>query len=100
MFKSSVLTHKEFHKIYDQGEEAVYAFFLTLASRIEELERRLGMNSTNSSKSPSSDGLAKRRPKPKSLREKTGRKTGRKTGGQEDRKKKSTSENLLERMEC
>ncbi|MDR3166031.1 MAG: DUF6444 domain-containing protein [Synergistaceae bacterium] len=34
------------------------------------------MNSTNSSKSPSLDGLAKRRPKPKSLREKTGRKTG------------------------
>jgi transposase len=42
--------------------------------RIEALEQRLGMNSTNSSKPPSSDGLAK--PKPKSLREKTGRKPG------------------------
>jgi transposase len=70
------LTREEFHKIYEQGEEAVYALFLTLISRIEELERRLGMNSTNSSKPPSSDGLAKPKPKPKSLREKTGKKPG------------------------
>jgi transposase len=34
------------------------------------------MNSTNSSKPPSSDGLAKPKPKPKSLREKTDRKSG------------------------
>jgi transposase len=72
MSRPLVLTREEFHKIYEQGEEAVYALFLTLISRIEELERRLGMNSTNSSKPPSSDGLAKPRPKPKSLREKTG----------------------------
>jgi len=43
-----------------------------------ELKRRLGMNSTNSSKPPSSDGLAK--PAPKSLRGKSGRKPGGQSG--------------------
>ena len=37
-----------------------------LHQRIEQLEARLGLNSTNSSKPPSSDGL--RKPAPKSLR--------------------------------
>jgi len=43
--------------------------------RIEELERRLGLNSSNSSKPPSSDPLYKK-PKPKSLRPKGQKKTG------------------------
>jgi transposase len=43
-----------------------------------ELKRRLGMNSTNSSQPPSSDGLAK--PAPKSLRGKSGRKPGGQSG--------------------
>lgn len=43
-----------------------------------ELKRRLGMNSTNSSQPPSSDGLAK--PARKSLRGKTGRKPGGQAG--------------------
>jgi transposase len=43
-----------------------------------ELKRRLGLNSTNSSKPPSSDGLAK--PAPKSLRGKSGRKPGGQSG--------------------
>lgn len=74
MSKVPLLTREEFDKIYDQGKEATYALFLSLIVRIEELERRLGMNSTNSSKPPSSDGYTK--PKPKSSREKTGKKTG------------------------
>jgi transposase len=45
--------------------------------RIAELEARLGQTSKNSSKPPSSDGLAK--PAPKSLR----RRGGRKPGGQD-----------------
>jgi len=45
-----------------------------LTARVAELEARLGMNSANSSKPPSSDGYAK--PTPKSLREKSGRKPG------------------------
>jgi transposase len=47
-------------------------------ARIEELEARLGMTSKNSSKPPSSDGLAK--PAPKSLRKKSGRGSGRPKG--------------------
>ena len=44
--------------------------------RIAELEARAGKNSRNSSKPPSSDGLGKPAPKPKSLRKRTGRKPG------------------------
>lgn len=76
MSKTLILTREEFHKIYEQGEEATYDFFLSLVRRIEALEQRLGMNSTNSSKPPSSDGYAKPKPKPKSSREKTGKKSG------------------------
>jgi transposase len=47
-------------------------------ARIEELQARLGMSSKNSSKPPSSDGLAK--PAPKSLRQKSGRGQGRPKG--------------------
>jgi transposase len=50
------------------------AFIAELMAKIVELESRLNMNSTNSSKPPSSDGLAK--PTVKSLREKSGRKPG------------------------
>ena len=76
MPKTPKLTREEFDKLYDEGKEAMYAFILSLLARIEALEQRLGMNSTNSSKPPSSDGLAKPKPKPKSLRDKTGRKPG------------------------
>jgi transposase len=46
-----------------------------LKARIAELERRLGLDSTNSSKPPSSDGL-KKPPRVKSLRERSGRPSG------------------------
>ena len=46
-----------------------------LRARIAELERRLGLNSANSDKPPSSDGLAKPR-RTRSLRERSGRKSG------------------------
>ncbi len=45
-----------------------------LTARVSELEARLGMNSSNSSKPPSSDGYVK--PNPRSLRESSGRKPG------------------------
>lgn len=47
---------------------------IELMARISALEARLGMNSSNSSKPPSSDSYAK--PAPKSLRRKSGRKPG------------------------
>ena len=39
-----------------------------LRERIVELERRLGLNSDNSSKAPSSDGLKKKPKRTRSLR--------------------------------
>ena len=52
--------------------------------RIVELEAQARRNSRNSSKPPSSDGLGKPAPKPRSLRKKTGRKPGGQ-GGHEGR---------------
>jgi transposase len=46
-----------------------------LKARLAELERRLGLNSSNSGKPPSSDGL-KKPPRVSSLREKTGKPSG------------------------
>ena len=39
----------------------------TMQARIKELEGRLSLNSRNSSKPPSSDGMGKQNPKPKSF---------------------------------
>ena len=47
-----------------------------LRERIAELERRMGLNSENSSKPPSSDGLKKKTHRTKSLRGKSSRKNG------------------------
>ena len=49
-----------------------------LREQVAELAARVGQNSKNSSRPPSSDGLGK--PAPKSLRKKTGRKPGRPKG--------------------
>ncbi len=56
------------------------ALIAQLAGRVAELEARLGKSSRNSSKPPSSDGLAK--PPPRSLRRASGRKPGKQQGGQ------------------
>lgn len=90
-----MLTREQALAIYHAGPEAVVEALLslsrqveelqhlnqrlqeqvrTLESRVKDLEARLGMNSRNSSKPPSSDGLSK--PAPKSLRPRGVRKPG------------------------
>lgn len=53
-----------------------------LQRQVEELTRRTGLNSTNSSKPPSSDGL-RRRPRPSSPERKSRKEQGRRPGKQE-----------------
>ena len=56
------------------SESQKIELIIELMARISALEAQFGMNSSNSSKPPSSDGYAK--PAPKSLRRKSGRKRG------------------------
>lgn len=74
------MTRDEFQAVYDAGPEAVFALFermqatiAALTARVQHLENQLATRSHNSSKPPSSDGLAK---KTKSRREKSGKKPG------------------------
>ena len=71
------MTEAEARALYRQGEEATVAMFLKMDERITRLEERLGMDSTNSSKPPSTDNKLSKTPKQK---EKTKRKASR--GGQ------------------
>jgi len=74
-------TREELLILARQNPEAIVDIVLALqdqvrvlTARIEQLEQQLSKNSRNSSKPPSSDGLAK--PKPKSLRKGNGKKSG------------------------
>jgi transposase len=75
-----MLTREEFQILYDQGPDAVFTLvsalqeqLVALTARVKELEDRLGKDSHNSNKPPSSDGLKK---KPVSLRQQNARKPG------------------------
>jgi transposase len=57
------------------SKDALIALLLAQEARIAELERRVGLNSSNSGKPPSSDGLEKP-PRVSSLREPSGKRTG------------------------
>lgn len=80
-------TREEILAVYAAGPEAVVQLvqqlcevhareIAALTARVEALEARLAQDSHNSHKPPSSDGLAKKRPKPKSLRQRSGKKPG------------------------
>lgn len=49
------MKREEAEAIYDLGKEAVVEILLKMDARITALEKRLGLNSTNSSKPPSTD---------------------------------------------
>lgn len=81
----TMLTRDDVLALYATGPEAVVALIeqmqgalVVLNARVQELEARLAKDSHNSSKPPSSDGLAR---KPKSLRPAKGQ-SGRNSGGQ------------------
>jgi transposase len=76
-----MLTREEIQSLYDQGPDTVVEVINALQDsvalltlRVKQLEDRLGKDSHNSSKPPSSDGFKK--PNPKSERGKSDRKTG------------------------
>ena len=62
--------------------EAAQAQFAALSERVAELERRLGQDSSTSSRPPSSDSPYKNKPKDRSLRERSGRNRGKQPGAQ------------------
>lgn len=71
--KKDRLTQEEVNAVYAKGSAAVWQVIDQLQDRMHELERRLGLNSSNSSKPPSTD-LDKK--KKNNSREKGNRKPG------------------------
>lgn len=78
------MTRDEIQAVYEAGPAALFALFeqmqatiAALTARVQQLENQLATKSHNSSKPPSSDGLAKRT---KSRREKSGKKPGGQAG--------------------
>ena len=74
---------------------ALVAENTALKARIGELERRLGLNSSNSGKPPSSDGL-KRPARVRSLREKSERKPGGQKGHKGETLRQSAEPDVVE----
>jgi len=74
---------------------ALVAENTALRARIAELERRLGLNSSNSGKPPSSDGL-KKPVRVRSLREKSKRKSGGQKGHKGETLRQSAEPNNVE----
>jgi transposase len=66
----------------DAQLEAAQARLAVLTDQIEELRRRLGRDSSTSSKPPSSDSPHVKKPRDRSLRRRSGRRPGKQPGAQ------------------
>jgi hypothetical protein len=62
--------------------EAAESRFAALSERVADLERRLDKDSSTSSRPPSSDSPYKKKPRDRSLRERSGRSRGKQPGAQ------------------
>jgi len=78
-----MFTHEQLMDIAKTNPEALVDIILALqeqvqilTQRVKQLEEQINKNSRNSSKPPSSDGLKKQKPQPKSLRKQSGKKRG------------------------
>ncbi len=77
---------------------AARAQLAVLAARVEDLERRLGKDSSTSSKPPSSDNPYKKKSKDRSLRGRSGRRPGKQPGAQSSTLRQSGDPG--QRVEC
>ena len=82
----------------DAQLEAAQARLAELAEQIEELRRRLGRDSSTSSRPPSSDDPYTKKPRDRSLRRKSGRGPGKQPGAQSSTLRQSPDPD--ERVEC
>jgi transposase len=73
----------------DAEVEAARAQVAVLVGRVEELERRLGKDSSNSSKPPSSDSPHTKKSRDRSLRGRSGRRPGKQPGAKSSTLKQS-----------
>lgn len=72
----SALPHAELARLLAEA----YQLIAQLQARVEDLERRLGKDSSNSSRPPSSDSPYKKKPRDRSLRERGRRRPGKQPG--------------------
>src|ERR1035441_1200223 len=84
--------------VRDAELEAARAQIAVLAGRVEELERRIGKDSSNSSKPPSSDSPYAKKPRDRSLRGRSGRGRGKQPGARSSTLRQSADPD--ERTEC
>jgi transposase len=82
----------------DAELEAAQARLAALAEQIEDLRRRLGKDSSTSSKPPSSDSPYAKKPKDRSLRRRSGRRPGKQPGAPSSTLRQSPDPD--ERVEC
>ena len=78
-------------------KEALLARIAALEALVAELQRRLGLDSSNSSKPPSSDGLKKKPRVLGSLRGRSGKKSGGQAGHKGDTLKQVETPDRIER---